>query len=254
MRFISLGSGSKGNATLIESEQGAVLVDCGFSRKELIRRLTIADVDLSTISALLVTHEHADHIGGVATVARSLNLPVYMTHGTLNAAKDSAFEVRIIAAHEVLDLAGMSIEVVPVPHDAREPCQFIFKVNDIVFGVLSDLGHISNWVEQRYELCNHLFIESNYDDNALADGPYPEALKQRVASSWGHLSNIQTSQFIKKLCQRENPLLRSITLGHLSDKNNNPRWVFDLTESAVAGTCPVNIASQESGTGWINLD
>ncbi len=196
MRYCSLGSGSKGNATVIEHGSTRLLVDCGFSLRNTERRLAAVGLHASQLTAILVTHEHSDHVQGVEKLARRYNLPVYMTAGTRHALGMASSGVETLALDRKIEIGELRIESVAVPHDAREPCQFIIDNDTTRFGLLTDTGMITPWIVERYQQLDALFLEANYDPAMLANGPYPSYLKARVGGQHGHLSNQQAAELL----------------------------------------------------------
>ena len=174
MRFASLGSGSRGNATIVDVGSTRLLIDCGFSIKETEKRLERLGTQPSDLNAILVTHEHADHINGVAAFSRKFHIPAYMTPSTYDAKRTGPLPaLKPIQYEQSFAIGSIQVEPVVVPHDAREPCQFIFSEESSRVGVLTDLGHISAHVRDRYHDCDLLMLECNYDKEMLASGPYP---------------------------------------------------------------------------------
>lgn len=249
MRFASLGSGSRGNATVIVEGNTRVLLDCGFSTAEVKKRLARLGLAPSDLTAIVVTHEHSDHIGGVARLARSHDIPVWMTPGTCAAWKDPDVPgLNLISAHEAFAIDAIEIQPFPVPHDAREPCQYVFSNGGERLGVLSDAGEITPFIRAQLDGCDALLVETNYDPGMLAGGPYPMHLKQRVGGRLGHLSNAQTAAFLATL---DTGRLRHLVIGHISEKNNTP----ELARAAAAGglDCEpewIGVADQGSGADW----
>ena len=251
MRFASLGSGSKGNSTLIEWSGGAILVDCGFSVRETEARLARLQYSASDLSAVLVTHEHGDHVKGVAALARRYNLPVYMTPGTYHSRDYGALpELHLIENYQPFALAQLQIEPVAVPHDAREPAQFIFTYEGLSLGLLTDLGNISPHVERRYGNCQALILEANHDPMMLAGGPYPPSLKQRVGGLWGHLSNQQAAGFLQRYPMQ---VLQHLVVAHISQKNNSLELVKQALEPFVGTVANTLYACQDEGFDWLQL-
>ena len=200
MRFAYLGSGSKGNSALIESDGTCVMVDCGFSVAETESRLARLGRTAADIDALLVTHEHADHIGGVARIARKHGIPVWMTAGTYSATRDRAFpEPTLFNCHSEFSIGAIEVMPMPVPHDAREPCQFVFHDGGHRLGILTDTGHVTRHVLEHLAGCDGLVIECNHDLHMLMRGPYPAAVKRRVAGDLGHLNNDQAAALVGRL-------------------------------------------------------
>ena len=252
MRIASLGSGSRGNGTLVEGPDGCVLVDCGFSVRETERRLRALGLSPDDLTAILVTHEHDDHLSGVMPLARRHRLPVFMTAGTARAAQPGASDdVRLLGSGERRMIAGMNVEAVAVPHDAREPVQYIFAAAGRHFGVLTDLGSVTPHVVERYRRCHGLLIEANHDRSLLATGPYPPSLKRRVGGAWGHLSNCQTAQLLQML--GDGPL-RTLVVGHVSQQNNSLAHVQEALAPATERVEQVYYADQHTGLGWLSLN
>ena len=252
MRVASIGSGSKGNGTIVEASEGRVLVDLGFGLKETARRLAKLNLTPLDIDALIVTHEHADHILGVAQFSRKFKVPVYMTLGTFDHKRLGALEaVYPVNYEQRFKIRGLTVEPVVVPHDAREPCQYVFSEGPCRLGVLTDLGHVSAHVAKCYKECDLLLLECNYDPGMLSRGPYPAALKQRVSGNLGHLSNDQAAGLLTQLNLTR---LRHLVVSHISQKNNHP----DLAKAALSdplknwsGT--LTISSQNDGFDWIQV-
>lgn len=228
MRFALLGSGSRGNAAVIEQDSTRVLLDCGFGVRELEARLARIGLAPGMLAGILVTHEHGDHLGGVGRVARRHQLPVWMTRGTYAQWGDGeAVDVRFISPHRGFALGALTVEPYPVPHDAREPSQFVFAGGQRKLGVLSDVGSVTAHVRAVLSGCDALLVESNHDAALLRDGPYPEGLKRRVGGAYGHLSNEQTAALLGAIdCSR----LQRLVLTHLSEQNNRP----ELARACVA--------------------
>lgn len=252
MRISSLGSGSKGNATLIENGDTCILIDLGFTLKETLRRLKRLDRTPEDIDAILVTHEHADHIHGVAPFARKFSTPVYMTPGTYNPEKYGLMPVmKKVNCHRSFQVGSIDIEPVPVPHDAREPCQYLLSSGGIKIGVLTDLGHVTPFVETQYKTCDALMLECNHDPKMLADGPYPYPLKQRVGGPHGHLSNDQAAGLLQNI---ELGRLQHLVISHISEKNNHP----DLANLALQPILEhwsgnLHLADQQDGFDWLEV-
>ncbi|HET9679597.1 MAG TPA: MBL fold metallo-hydrolase [Gammaproteobacteria bacterium] len=246
MRFAMLGSGSRGNATLVECGTTRILIDCGFSTKETRRRLQRLGLDGDDLTAILVTHEHADHISGVARLARRFSLPVFTSAGTAHGGRlESANAINV---HTAFVLGDMEITPVAVPHDAREPCQFIISSGTHRLGVLTDTGHITPHIIESYTGLDALILEANHDKTMLAEGIYPPALKQRVGGLLGHLSNCQSADLLRQL---DVSRLKHLIAAHLSDKNNHPDLVSQLF-SQTLNCSPdwITLAQQNGGLDW----
>ncbi|MBT8131983.1 MAG: MBL fold metallo-hydrolase [Gammaproteobacteria bacterium] len=252
MRFSYLGSGSRGNAALIESGDTCVMLDCGFSAKETERRVRKLGRRPSDINALVITHEHGDHVAGAVRFARRHDIDLWMTPGTRAAVRDSHLaRLRLVNCHETFSIGDIQVEPTPVPHDAREPCQYVFGNGDHRLGILTDTGHVSKHMLKVYQGCDALALETNHSPAMLASGAYPEHLKERVGCNYGHLSNEQAAEMLGNLdCSR----LGHIVGVHLSDKNNKP----ELARAALAGAlgcapADVHIADQAEGLEWLDV-
>ncbi len=253
-RFASLGSGSRGNATLIEAGGTRVLVDCGFAAREFETRCTLLGVEPAALDAILVTHEHADHVRGVGVLARRYAVPVWMTRGTRQASRCGRIDaLHLFAGHaDTFALGELTIEPVPVPHDAREPTQFVFEHRGRRFGLLTDLGSITPRVVSAYDGVDALMLECNHDTQMLRDGPYPPSLQARVGGLYGHLGNHQAADFLARIdCRR----LCHLVAGHLSEKNNAPA----LARRALADAMDtlgdrVSLLTQDGTSDWFEID
>lgn len=254
MRFASLGSGSEGNALLVEAGATCVLMDCGFGLKDTVARLVRLGCDPERLNAILVTHEHGDHVRGVAMLARKYGIPVWMTHGTRRALGGEflkAVEVREIDAHRPFSLHDIEVTPFPVPHDAAEPVQYVFGSATHRLGVLTDTGCSTPHIEQQLSGCDALVLECNHDVQMLRDGPYPERLKQRVGGRWGHLNNLDAAALLQRIdCSR----VQHLVAAHLSLRNNRAELAVQAL-SAALGCEPewVGIADQAEGFDWREL-
>ena len=253
MRFCALGSGSRGNATVIDTGNTRLLLDCGFPAKELENRAGQAGFDLKSLDAILVTHEHGDHIRGVGAVARRYKLPVYATHGTLRKGKCGLLpEAHYINLHsEGFEIGEMHVKPVPVPHDATEPCQFVFSVNDRKLGILTDLGCITPLITAAFRQLDMLLLECNHDSQMLAEGPYPPRLQARVGGDRGHLNNWQAMSLLESIDTEQ---LQHLVLGHLSEKNNHPDKVTQALQDRCSDVADrFSILKQDFISGWFEL-
>lgn len=222
MRFIPLGSGSQGNATLVEMAGTRVLVDAGLSASALARRLEAVGVAPGEVACLLLTHEHEDHARGAARFSTRHGVPAACSWQTLEAldCSPSHFAEWIALDDEgPLDLGALRVEPFPVPHDAARPVGFVLHGEGLAVGVATDLGHVTPLVRERLRACHVLLLETNHDDELLQHGPYPWSLKQRVAGRFGHLSNDEAGAALVELA---GPDCRAVVLGHLSEQNNTP--------------------------------
>lgn len=222
MRICVLGSGSKGNATFIESGSTALLIDNGFSGREAEKRLAGIGVGMERVSAILVTHEHADHIRGVAVLSRRWKLPVYANSPTVKAAEKDLSKLHILhefTTGQTFTVGDVRIHPFALSHDAAEPVGFIIDNGCHRVGYCTDTGIISRLMQHRLAGCHCLILESNHDLELLKNGPYPLPLKQRVRSNVGHLDNQAAASFLADLMHDG---LQHIFLAHLSDTNNRP--------------------------------
>lgn len=254
MRYVSLGSGSKGNATLIEHAGRSLLIDCGFSRKGMMERLTAASADWSILDAVLVTHEHTDHSRGAVAVCEWLDRPLYSSFGTARKMGWLDHELwRPLQGGDELALSAFRVRPVTVPHDALEPLQFVVASRDADWrvGVLSDLGSVTPHVLDAYRECHGLQLEANYDPVMLRQGPYPPSLQARVAGNYGHLSNSQCVQLLEALLWSG---VQHVTAGHISEKNNSPEHVRrELSRLLGDGQQMVQLLVQDGISGWFEL-
>jgi phosphoribosyl 1,2-cyclic phosphodiesterase len=252
MRFASLGSGSKGNATLVEAGGALVMIDCGFSMRETVKRLARLEVDPANIDGILVTHEHSDHCSGVAALSRKYQIPVYLTHGTYSSGRcEKAFSYQRFNCHDSFKIADMEIQPVAVPHDAREPCQYRLAHSGLSLGVLTDLGSITSHVVASFQGCDALVLEFNHDLDMLFAGSYPYHLKQRVGGDWGHLNNRQAAQLLEEVAEEN---LRHLVIAHISENNNTREMAEQALSSVYSDSERLTWAGQADGFGWLVLD
>lgn len=259
MRFASLGSGSRGNGTLIEHGNTCLLVDCGFSAREAEKRLEQLGKSAHDISAVLITHEHSDHISGVGPLARKYQLPVWATTGTFfadrQAARDNYAErigegvdIHPICSHTAITIGDIEVQPFPVPHDAREPSQFVFSNGDKRLGLLTDVGSYTLHIEELLSGCDALILECNHDKELLEQGEYPLSLKKRVGGNLGHLSNVQAADILGRL---DTSKLNCIVAAHLSEKHNTPSMARQALADAL--NCEsgwISVAYQQAGLDW----
>ena len=258
MRFASLGSGSRGNALVVEADAGGVttrvLLDCGFGPRELALRLARLGLTGDDLDAVLVTHEHSDHSAGVMKCARRFAMEVFLSHGTLACLpQDRGVPpvLKVIDSHQVFAIGALEIQPFPVPHDAREPVQFVFSDGRHHLGVLTDTGAATPHILTMLDGCDALVLECNHDKAMLANGSYPRHLKQRIAGRFGHLDNQAAADLLAALdCSQ----LQHIVAAHLSEQNNTP----ELARAALAGAlgCAldwIGLANQDQGCAWREL-
>ncbi len=252
MRFATLGSGSRGNATLVESGRSRLLIDNGFSRRELERRLAVLGVEPSSIDALLLTHEHCDHAKGVAAFAVHYGVAVWTSPGTWKGTgAPEVPRLRLFSGHDSRVLiGGVRVQPYPVPHDTREPCQFVLEADGRRLGMLTDAGCVTPHMRDTLSGCDALILECNHDPDLLRSGPYPPALQRRVGGRFGHLSNAQAAGLLDSLQSTAIKLL----LAHVSEKNNRPdlvmKAVCEVSESLAERAL---LAEQDRPGPWIEV-
>lgn len=245
----SLGSGSKGNGTLVQLGGELLLVDCGFGLRAVTQRLARLSLRPADLSAILVSHEHSDHMQGVASLAHRFNIPVYASHGTLRATAGKLFG-RPFTSDEPFAINAVQVMPVTVPHDAREPTQFVFRANGASIGVLSDLGHVTAHVCRQYQGLDALLLEANHDRDMLAAGRYPASVKRRVGGDLGHLANEQALALLQQIAH---PGLR-VLLGHISGENNCMQRLAALFEPMREQLADLGYATQAQGHDWRAID
>ncbi len=245
-----LGSGSRGNSTYVEAGNTSILIDAGFSGKEIARRLAIINKVPEHLRAILVTHEHNDHIAGVGVLSRRYNLPVYANLGTWKAAEKklgALFEFREFCTGTTFRLEELEIHPFATSHDTADPVGFIVENAGLVLGYCTDTGRVTKLMEHLLGQCHGLILEANHDPKMLQQGPYPMPLKQRVRSSSGHLANADAASFIRSM---SNSPLQALVLAHLSETNNHPDLVIRAMLHHCAGACfPKPVLAKQSCPG-----
>lgn len=266
MRFASLGSGSEGNSWLFEctltEAPTRLMVDCGFAVKETVARLERVGLKPDDVDAIVVTHEHGDHIGGVFKFSRKYGTPVYLTHGTWRAALRSKLtepeylesgKVVLIESHSPFTLKSLTLHPFPVPHDAAEPIQMLIESRSgFVTGILTDCGSATPHLVGMLNRAHALILESNHCPEMLSNSPYPPSLKKRVSSDYGHLSNQVACDILRQLDAGN---LRFVVAAHLSKTTNCPEVVHTMWKEVLEPRGIVfDIACQTEGIGWTKLD
>ena len=249
LRFASIGSGSQGNATLVEKNNTCLLIDCGFSFTQVQQRLGRLGRSPTDLTAILVTHEHGDHVRGVSMLARRCGIQVWMTPGTAAQFDVSGIpRLQLFNCHEPFSIDDIEISPYPVPHDAREPCQYVFTDGKFRFGLLTDAGCTTRHIETSLSGCHALMLECNHDARMLALSSYPQALKERIGGRYGHLSNEQTLNLLSSI---NSPMIRHVVAAHLSEKNNTPALARQALSQALGCTPDwIGVADQETGLSW----
>ena len=235
MRLVSLSSGSRGNATLIQTKESCILIDCGITARKAEEALRLLGLSLKDIDALLLTHEHIDHIRGAKRLMSAYGIPVYATEGTLrNLTRVSGDEYFSYAGREHMEVIRTDhafrvgdLDILPFHtyHDVAEPCGFRFELSQedstlrkhVQLGVMTDCGHYDDYIADHLHALDGILLESNHDRSMLANGPYPMRLKRRIMSSEGHMSNNAAGQLLGEIIS---PKLKTVLLGHLSQENN----------------------------------
>lgn len=257
LRFSSLGSGSEGNGLIVQCGQTRLLLDCGFSIRETQLRLARAGISPDQLSAILVTHEHDDHVGGVFGFARKHAIPVFLSHGTLEARRESSpgadagVQVSLLHAEERVSIGNLELFPFTVPHDAREPLHFVFSDGQSRLGVLTDTGCSTPHIEKMLSGLDALVLETNHDLGMLMNCDYPQSLKTRIAGRFGHMDNETSGGLLAALDQSR---LKHVVAAHLSRRNNVPVLARDALAKAL--NCEpdwVVIASQERGFDWLEI-
>jgi phosphoribosyl 1,2-cyclic phosphodiesterase len=251
LRFAILGSGSQGNALVVEAGSTRLLLDCGFAANETVRRLAQLGLAPDDLSGVLVTHEHDDHVGGVARLARKYQLPVWITPGTLRGL-EALFEgvdsLHRIEGYAALCIGDVEVQPFPVPHDAREPAQYVFGDGAVRLGVLTDTGCVTPWIQKMLASCEALVLECNHDLDLLSASDYPVALKHRISSRFGHLDNQAAAGLLSGM---PGARLRHVVAAHLSQSNNRPELARGALAAALGCTPDwIAVADQDAGLDW----
>ncbi len=257
MNFCVLGSGSKGNCTLVESGSTSILIDAGFSGKEISRRLALINRSPDDLTAIVVTHEHGDHISGVGVLSRRYNLPVYANYGT-----HLASESRVKKLHKRVEFGtgecfvvnDLEIHPFRVSHDTADPVGFVVSDTHSALGYCTDTGRVTKLIAHHIRKCKGLVLEANHDPQMLMDGPYPMPLKQRVRSNQGHLANGDAARFLADLVDSS---LQYVVLAHLSETNNLPDLALTRVQQELQSLEPLFnlvLAGQGNPTTLFSLD
>jgi phosphoribosyl 1,2-cyclic phosphodiesterase len=253
LRFASLASGSDGNALVVEADGTHLLVDCGLNLRDTERRLARLGLPPSAIRGILVTHEHGDHAGRVFDFAAAHDVTVYLTYGSLIALENEGkviegVRLSILTSREPLAVEGVEVRPFTVPHDAREPVQFVLSDGAARLGVLTDIGIGTPHVVETLSGLDALVLECNYDRDMLWNGGYPRWLKERIAGPFGHLDNDDSARLLAAL---DRSRLKHVVAAHLSQQNNKP----ELARRALAAAmgCEeswISLATQDEGFSW----
>jgi phosphoribosyl 1,2-cyclic phosphodiesterase len=257
LKFASLGSGSEGNALLISTGSGTttttVMLDCGFAIRETERRLERLGMLPTGLAGIIVTHEHQDHVGGVFKFARRHGIPVWLSYGTYKAVRKDTDGVRFSFCRDGEAFAIGDLQIIPytVPHDAREPVQYVASDGARRLGVLTDAGHSTPHLVSALGGCDALLLECNHDREMLANSTYPPSLRQRIGGRFGHLSNDSSAEILRALDKSH---LKTVIGAHLSKQNNTAELArASLVEGVGGADVDIRIACQEEGFGWVEI-
>ncbi|MGV8892255.1 MAG: MBL fold metallo-hydrolase [Burkholderiaceae bacterium] len=257
MKFSSLGSGSDGNALLVCATSGitrtTVMLDCGFGLREAERRLLRLGMTPADLSGIVITHEHQDHVGGVFMLARRYRIPIWLSFGTYQALahKCDGVELHFCRDGDNFSIGDLCLSPYTVPHDAREPLQYVTTNGKSQLGVLTDAGQLTPHLVQALGKCDALLIECNHDRVMLANSKYPYSLKNRIGGSYGHLSNETASEILRQI---DKSRLKQLVGGHLSLQNNTQELALAALMSGLDGhQAEVTVACQQDGFDWIDL-
>lgn len=255
MRFKSLGSGSTGNATVVEttgSRPSRLLVDSGFGLKELIERLGKASLTPEDIDAVFITHEHGDHVGCCVALALRFRIPIWMSQGCYEAIASPDLQQlsRVARDSHPIEVGDLQITPFTVPHDAREPLQLTCTDGSAKLGILTDLGHATAHVIRHLQHCDAIVLECNHDTDLLENSGYPAFLKKRVGGPYGHLSNAVSADIAS---QSRHANLQVVVAAHLSQQNNRPELVRACLEEVLDASTDIVVATPGEGFAWLRL-
>lgn len=253
LHIVNLGSGSKGNSTWVEYGETCILVDAGFSCRQLCDRIVSIGKSPMKVAGILVTHEHSDHVSGISVFCKKYAIPVYCNARTrdviVSCLKSKGCEVprfTLFNNGEESIIGGIKVQAVSTSHDAVDPVAYRLRLGDFNFGLITDTGYATNLIINRFKELDALLLESNHDVELLMKSGRPWETKQRIKGKTGHLSNEQSVEFFKEIVS---PRLKSLVLGHLSAECNDPRlprkkFEAELREYFVTGACRLGVASQ----------
>lgn len=227
-----LASSSSGNATFLRTERTRILVDAGLSKRDLVARLNSIGEQAENLNAILITHEHSDHVCGLVAIAKALDIPIYITRLTAPAIPWGEYSPKLdcFQSGATFTVGDIEVDSFTVPHDAIDPVGFCFRSQGVKIGVVTDLGYVPDSIKFHLRGADLLVLESNHDLEMLKVGPYPWSVKQRVMGRKGHLSNDVVSDFIRRDLDTT---ITTLVLGHLSEHNNHPQIVRVMGERAL---------------------
>ena len=252
MKFCLLASGSRGNCLWLEESEVAVAVDCGLTAREFLRRAESAGLDPGRLAALVISHEHRDHLNGVGPLARRLKLPVLANQATRDLAEavTGPLNWEILTTGDTLAFGNLKIRTLPISHDAADPVAFLAESPAGRLGLVTDLGAATELLRRRFLGLNALVLEFNHDHRLLMDGPYPWPLKQRIRSRTGHLANEDAAALVAEL---NHVGLRHLVLAHLSETNNHPNLALAAARKALGETLEPVVAGPYEATRVFEL-
>ena len=260
LRFKSLGSGSAGNATLVEAQSGShttrLLIDCGLRLRDLEARLIEAGTSASALDGIFITHEHGDHIGCARSFVKRYPTPLWMSRGTWLAIADESWEpfqslLNVARDGTSIEIGGLQARPFTVPHDAREPLQLRCSDGNRDLGVVTDLGHVSTHVVHALQGCHALLLEANHDPDLLEASAYPNFLKKRVAGPWGHLANESAADLLARV---KHAGLNRVIAAHLSERNNTPELARQsLSKAMGCMSSEIDVADPILGSEWLQV-
>ena len=242
----SLNSGSNGNCYYIGNQEEAVLIDGGISCRETEKRMKRLNLSMKRVKGIFVSHEHSDHINGVKSLSKKYKFPIYITKGTFQFGRLNLTEGPIVSfkAYEPIVIGNLTVTAFPKFHDANDPHSFLVSSNTVTVGVFTDIGRLCEHVIKHFKQCHAAFLESNYDEEMLENGKYPNYLKNRIRDGRGHLSNTEAAELFSN---HKPPFMSHLFLSHLSKNNNTPKIVKDVFNK-IAGSTEIIIAPRDKET------
>ncbi len=254
LRFTLLGSGSSGNAILIETESKKILIDNGLSFKKLSERAKAVGTSIEDLDAVFITHEHTDHVAGIGVLTRKLPIPIYITPATMAALPKTVGivePIRFFESGETVQLGDLLIHSFSISHDAADPVGFTVSHKGLKLGFATDMGHCSQLVRTRLAGCHALLLEANYCPEMLRLGDYPPVIQQRIRSRSGHLSNQDMASLLSEI---QHDALQRVVLVHISENNNHPDKVLQMAKLALkSSTAQIHLATQDGPTPFFEV-
>lgn len=260
--FCSLYSGSSGNSLFVQTENTKILIDAGESAKKITEALSLINVDVNDLDAILITHEHSDHVKSLGTLSKKYNIPIYANSKTWDAMPEQSNKIlesnkKYFSPSENFDIGDLKIYPFEIPHDAANPCGFNIFYNNKKISIATDIGHMTSSVIHKLEDSCFILLESNYDPNVLKCSNYPYLLKERIAGPNGHLPNIEAGKTVSYLI---NSGLKNVMLGHLSKENNFPELAYKTVVDELIGNkfnencIKISVANRFAPSQIIDLD